>query len=160
VPPEGLTHHIRDAIEIAGAERIGHGVDIVYEKAPLELIQEMRAKNVAVEINLTSNDFILGVKGEAHPVTIYARYGVPLVISTDDAGVSRNNLTGEYVLLASRYRFSYDDIKRSVYNSIEYSFMNKEEKARNRKRLDDRYLKFESDVAKFTAGTDSGIIHR
>lgn len=31
VPPEDLRFHIREAIEIAGAERIGHGVDIMYE---------------------------------------------------------------------------------------------------------------------------------
>ena len=63
VPPEGLRHHIREAVEIAGAMRIGHGVDIAYEHDSTGLLRLMREKKVAVEINLTSNEFILGVKG-------------------------------------------------------------------------------------------------
>ena len=31
VPPADLRSHIRQAVEIAGAERIGHGVDVVGE---------------------------------------------------------------------------------------------------------------------------------
>ena len=91
VRPEELTFHIRDAIQIAGARRIGHGVDIMHEANSLELLQEMKNKRIAVEINLTSNEFILGVSGAAHPVTIYLRHGVPLVISTD--AVSYTHLT-------------------------------------------------------------------
>ena len=156
VPPEELTHHIRDAIEIAGAERIGHGVDIVYEQSAPGLLRKMRDNHIAVEINLTSNEFILGVRDEAHPVTIYNRFGVPVVLSSDDSGVSRNTLTGEYVLLACRYRFSYDDIKKAVYNSIEYSFMSAQDKEKNRKTLDARYLKFEADMARFQKEMDRG----
>ena len=31
VPPEGLRFHIRQAVELGHAERIGHGVDVMYE---------------------------------------------------------------------------------------------------------------------------------
>ncbi len=34
-PPNDLRFHIRAAVEIAGAERIGHGVDIEYERDPI-----------------------------------------------------------------------------------------------------------------------------
>jgi adenosine deaminase/adenosine deaminase CECR1 len=115
----------------------------------------MAEKNIAVEINVTSNDFILGVKGESHPVIIYAKYGVPIVVSTDDAGVSRNNLSNEFALLAVRYKFSYGDIKRFVYNSIEYSFLSNEEKEKNRKILDVKYQIFEADIANFVAKMNS-----
>ena len=63
VPPEGLRFHVRDSIEIAGAERIGHGVDALNETNAAELLNEMAKKNVMVEICLTSNDVILGVRG-------------------------------------------------------------------------------------------------
>ena len=36
VPPEGLSFHIRSAIEQGHAERIGHGVDLIYEDQPYE----------------------------------------------------------------------------------------------------------------------------
>ena len=99
VPPEGLQSHIREAVEIAGASRIGHGMDVAYERDASGLLRLMREKKVAVEINLTSNEFILGVKGEAHPLMLYRHAGVPFVISTDDEGVSRNNLSGRVCAL-------------------------------------------------------------
>jgi adenosine deaminase len=62
VPPEGLTFHIRSAVEEGHAERIGHGVDLAYEDDPYGLLKEMAARRVMVEINLTSNDVILNIK--------------------------------------------------------------------------------------------------
>ena len=41
VPPEGLRFHIREAVDVAGAERIGHGVDILYETDSRELLERM-----------------------------------------------------------------------------------------------------------------------
>lgn len=147
VPPEGLRSHIHDAVLVAGANRIGHGVDIAHETNALALLQTMRQRQVAVEVNLTSNAFILGVKNEAHPVKLYARYGVPFVISTDDAGVSRNNLSGEYLLYVSRYKPSYDQLKQVVYNSIRYSFLNAADQRDATRLLDQRFAEFEAQIA-------------
>src|SRR5437762_7232026 len=66
VPPDGLTFHIRQAIELGHAERIGHGVDVMHEDRPFDLLKEMAQKRVAVEICLTSNDLILGIRGREH----------------------------------------------------------------------------------------------
>jgi adenosine deaminase len=65
VPPEGLCCHIRLAVEEAGTDRVGHGVDVMYKDHPYELLKTMADKGVLVEINLTSNDLILGVSGKA-----------------------------------------------------------------------------------------------
>ncbi|MEI6206623.1 MAG: hypothetical protein WCP20_07570 [Desulfuromonadales bacterium] len=148
VPPEALKFHIHDAVEVAGAKRIGHGVDISHESGAFELLDSMKAKMIAVEVNITSNEFILGVKNEAHPVNLYRRYGVPIVISTDDPGVSRNNLSGEYVLFVSRYKPSYQELKDIVFNSIRYSFLRDAEKARELNELDRRFERFEALVEK------------
>jgi adenosine deaminase/adenosine deaminase CECR1 len=147
VPPEGLKFHIAEAIEVAGAKRIGHGMDIAHERQPLVLLKKMREKNIPVEVNLTSNEFILGVTGQAHPVNIYRKYGVPFVLSSDDTGVSRNTLSNEYVLFASRYKTSYAEVKKLSYDSIRYSFLQDADKQRLLKQLDSRFAKFESDVA-------------
>ena len=147
VPPEYLLSHIRSAVEIAGAERIGHGVDISFEREPQQLIRNLKKKNVAIEINLTSNAFILGVKGPDHPVTLYLQHGVPVVISSDDVGVSRNNLSNEYFQFSSRYKPSYDQLKKIVYNSIRYSFLKEDEKRKHVALLDQKFLKFESEIA-------------
>jgi len=123
VPPEDLTHHIRDAVEIAGARRIGHGVDLRHESGAPGLLSEMAAKKVLVEINLTSNDLILGVRGEDHPFPDYRAAGVPVALSTDDEGVSRIDLTHEFVRAVQTYRLSYADLKTLSRNSLEYSFL-------------------------------------
>ncbi|MGC2163971.1 MAG: adenosine deaminase [Silvibacterium sp.] len=123
VPPAGLTFHIRDAVEQGQAERIGHGVDIMYETHPYQLLREMADKHIMVEINFTSNDVILNVKGKDHPFMIYRKYGVPVALSTDDAGVSRIDLTHEYVRAADTYPLSYFDFKKMVRTSLEHAFL-------------------------------------
>lgn len=123
VPSSGLQSHIRDAVEIAGAERIGHGVDILWEKDPIRLLNEMAQRRVAVEINLTSNAQILGVSGSAHPLNLYRRAHVPVVLSTDDEGVSRSNLTLDYLKALSTTNLSYADLKTLSRNSLTYAFI-------------------------------------
>ncbi len=123
VPPAGLRFHIREAIEPGHAERIGHGVDIMYETGSLELLHQMREKHIAVEVNLTSNDLILGVKGNDHPFPIFRKFGVPVVISTDDEGVNRSHLTQEYLRAVLTYGLTYPELKQIVRNSLEYSFL-------------------------------------
>lgn len=155
VAPEHLQDHIRDALQIAGAERIGHGVDIMHEARADQLLAELKKRNVAVEINLSSNSFILGIPAQAHPVTMYMRHQVPIVISSDDPGVSRNNISHEYMLFASRYQPTYDSLKKTVYNSIRYSFLSPQDKAKQLNLLDQRFLQFEAAAAKLAQSVQS-----
>jgi hypothetical protein len=123
VPPEGLRFHVREAVELGRAERIGHGVDVMYETGAEDLLNRMKQRHVLVEINLTSNDLILGVRGADHPLPVYRKRGVPVVFSTDDEGVSRGHLTAEYLRAVQTYDLSYADLKEMVRNSLEYSFL-------------------------------------
>jgi adenosine deaminase len=147
VPPEDLKYHIDQALNVAGAQRIGHGIDLAHETNAIGIMKTMKAKDIPVEINLTSNAFIEGVQGENHPITLYRKYGVPYVISTDDAGVTRHNLANEYVLFASRYKPTYAEIKKASYNGIRYSFLPEADKARLTHQLDARYARFEANIA-------------
>ncbi len=122
VPPDGLCCHIRLAVE-AGAERIGHGVDVMFEDRPHELLKEMAAKHIMVEINLTSNEMILGVVGDHHPLLMYRQFGVPVALSTDDEGVSRIDLTNEYVRAVETYGFKYADLKKMARTGLEHAFL-------------------------------------
>lgn len=123
VPPQALTHHIRDSVEIAGANRIGHGVDIAYETDAPALLARMAKDRIAVEINLTSNDTILGVKGARHPLALYRAAGVPVVLSTDDEGVSRSDMTNEYLRGVTEQGLRYADLKGMARAGIEYAFL-------------------------------------
>ncbi|MGA8269617.1 MAG: hypothetical protein WB787_17795 [Candidatus Acidiferrales bacterium] len=123
VPPEGLCCHVRLAVEQAHAERIGHGAEIMYENQPYILMKEMAGLHVMVEINLTSNDMILGMSGRDHPLPEYRRAGVPVALSTDDEGVSRIDLTHEFVRAVTTYGFHYLDLQQMVRTSLEHSFL-------------------------------------
>ena len=123
VPPEGLCCHIRQAVEVAHAERIGHGVDVMYETQPHKLLKEMAARHVMVEVNLTSNDVILGVSGKDHPFPIYRQFHVPVAFSTDDEGVSRIDMTHEYVRAVQEFGLTYADLKHLVRTGLEHSFL-------------------------------------
>ena len=123
VPPEDLLFHIGEAVQVAGARRIGHGVDLAYERDAQQLLQLMARKQVAVEINLSSNDLILGVRGARHPVQAYLRAGVPIVLSTDDPGIARITLTHEFARAVGEQALDYLTLKTAVRNSLEFAFV-------------------------------------
>jgi adenosine deaminase len=123
VPPEGLRFHIRQAVELGDAERIGHGVDVMVEDRPRDLLTELAARHIMVEINLSSNEGILGVEGDAHPFPVYRAVHVPVALSTDDEGVSRIDLTHEYVRAAIDYGLTYRDLKQLARTGMEHDFL-------------------------------------
>ena len=96
----------------------------MYEDRPYELLQEMAARHIMVEINLTSNDVILNVKGADHPAALLHEGACAgRALSTDDEGVSRIDLTHEYVRAALTYPLTYADLKQMARNSVTYSFL-------------------------------------
>jgi adenosine deaminase len=123
VPPEGLGFHIRESVEKGHAERIGHGVAVMNENRATQLLQELAKRNVLVEICLTSNDVILGVRGKDHPLATYRKYGVPVALASDDEGVSRSDMTHEYLRAVQDQRLSYSDLKQMARASLEHSFL-------------------------------------
>ena len=123
VPPEGLTFHIRDSVTTAQANRIGHGVDIMHEKAAVSLMRQMARDKVMVEICLSSNDSILGVSGPRHPLATYLKYGVPVALATDDEGVSRSEISREYLRGVQDQGLGYLQLKMMARNSLQYSFI-------------------------------------
>jgi adenosine deaminase len=123
VPPDGLRFHIRQAVEIGHAERIGHGVDVMYEDDAPGLLKELAQKHIMVEINLTSNEGILGISGPNHPLPFYRKAHVPVALSTDDEGVSRIDLTHEYVKAAMDFPLTYADLKQMARTGMEHNFL-------------------------------------
>ncbi|WP_133129402.1 adenosine deaminase family protein [Legionella yabuuchiae] len=123
VKHEDLRFHIHDAIFIGQAERIGHGVDITYENNAKDLVKYMAKKSVPVEINLTSNQKILDIYGKSHPLNLYLHHQVPVVLSTDDEGILRTNLTREYVKAVIDHGLNYPTLKTITRNALTYSFL-------------------------------------
>jgi adenosine deaminase len=122
-------------------------VPVALHAGELWLLAEMRARSVVVEINLSSNDIILGVRGKDHPLPTYLAAGVPVVLSTDDAGVSRINLTNEYLRAARDYGLSYRTLKAIARNALTYSFLDEGQRRDELARFDRSSVEFERSVA-------------
>lgn len=122
VPPEDLRDHIAQALD-AGAQRIGHGTGIAFEDRAEDTMARMAKQGIAVEINLTSNAVILGVKGAHHPLNLYRAHGVPVVLSTDDQGVLRSDMTNEYVRAVHEQGLGYADLKTIARAGLHYAFL-------------------------------------
>ncbi len=123
VPPNGMRSHIRESIEVGKAERIGHGVDVMYEEHPHELLATMARRNIMVEICLTSNEEILGIQGRQHPLAMYLKAGVPVALATDDEGVSRSDMTSEYERAVLDQGLDYATLKKMARTSLEHAFL-------------------------------------
>ena len=66
---------------------------------------------------------ILGITGNRHPFQYYRAAHVPVALSTDDQGVSRIDLTHEYVRAANDYHLSYEDLKQLARTGMEHNFL-------------------------------------
>ena len=122
VPPEDFKDHIEHALD-AGAKRIGHGTGIAFEDHAEDTMARMARDGIAVEINLTSNAVILGVKGADHPLNLYRAHGVPVVLCTDDQGVLRSDMTNEYVRAVREQGLGYRDLKTVARAALHYAFL-------------------------------------
>jgi adenosine deaminase len=134
---------MRESVRLGHASRIGHGAGVMYENDALALLREMASKKVLVEIALSSSDLILGVKGSRHPLRTYLKYGVPVALVTDDAGVSRSTMTLEYRKAVEEQGLDYRTLKRIARNSIDYCFAEPPVKARLKADLEAAFQAFE-----------------
>jgi adenosine deaminase len=140
VTPKDMTFHIRDAVQVGMASRIGHGVDITYEKNSDSLLAMLKKRGIAIEINLESNEVILQQDPSTHPIKKIKEAGIPICIGSDDEGVLRTNLANQYVLLVKYLpEITYDEVKSFSKNAIQYSFLAESEKETL---LNDLQLKF------------------
>lgn len=143
VPPEHMRYHIAEAVRVARAERIGHGVAIAHEDDAHGLLQEMAERRVLVEIALSSNDVILGIRGRQHPLRLYMDYGVPVTLTTDDEAVLRSDLSLEYHRAVEEHALSYAELKAMARNSIVHAFADAATRERLLQQLEHDFREFE-----------------
>jgi adenosine deaminase len=125
VAPRTISHHVTNAVRIAGARRIGHGVALPLETDAEAVAREMAAKGVLIEVNPVSNAVILELAPEDHPYAWFRKVGIPVALSTDDSGISRHELWGDYAF-AVRNGATYGDLKTAARNAIAFSFLSGE----------------------------------
>ena len=118
---------IREAIELLGAERIGHGIaaindlelmDLLAEKKiPLEICPGSNIRTGALARQLERNE----AKIKDHPLPKLLRHGIPVVLSTDDPAMFHTTLRAEYEN-AARMGLSEKESASLVDASFEHAF--------------------------------------
>lgn len=138
VTARDLAFHIAQAVDLAGADRIGHGVDLVHESGHQGLAARMRGRHVLIEAPLISHDQILRVGGDRHPLHTYLAAGVPLALATDDPGVSRSSLTDVFRLGVTDQHLGVEELRTAARASLDHAFV----EGANLWREQDRYDTF------------------
>ncbi len=104
VPSPSASRTVRDAVELFGAERIGHGLHVVHDSDAMDWLRERR---IPLEICPTSNWLTESVPSVIeHPIRRLFDHGVAVTVSTDDPGVFNLTLTSEYEKLTQAFGFT------------------------------------------------------
>lgn len=112
---------VMDAIEVLGADRIGHGVQIYRDE---KVMQAVRDRGIVLELCPTSNMLTNAIPDLAkHPLKRFFNYGILTTINTDDPGIFNTNLNREYRIAREVIGMSLEDIERCAQTAAEYSFI-------------------------------------
>jgi adenosine deaminase len=125
IAPEAMLNpsHIRDSIVIGHAERIGHGLDVLYERDPEGLLRMMAQRHILVEDPIYIHELIgPGVIG-GDVLPIYLRAHVPVSLATDDEGGARSDLTQTFTRAVVGYHIGYIGLKQMVRASLQHAFL-------------------------------------
>jgi aminodeoxyfutalosine deaminase len=118
---------IREALSI-GSERIGHALSAIQDES---LLEELKARNIALELNPTSN-VRTGVCSSfaEHPLRRYFDAGLLVTLNSDDPAFFGSDVANEYLLAHTEQGFTRDELQRLAANSIRASFLPETEKAK------------------------------
>jgi len=124
----GGPEKIREAVEILGVERIGHGIAAIHDpplmdllaerKIPLEICPASNIKTAALARQLRRENVTM----EDHPLPKLLRHGIPIVLSTDDPAMFHTTLNEEYAN-AARMGLREDEVNRIVEMGFQYAFL-------------------------------------
>ena len=123
----GGPEKIREAIELLGVERIGHGIaafkdptlmDLLAErKIPLEICPQSNLRTGALGRQLACDDAQI----EHHPLPKLFRHGIPVVLSTDDPALFDTTLRSEYAN-AARMGLQECELEQICEMGFEHAF--------------------------------------
>jgi adenosine deaminase CECR1 len=131
---------VRDTL-LLGATRIGHGVNLITDPDTMLLMRN--GKNL-VEINLISNRLLEYTPDlTKHPFPEYLRFGIPVCLNTDDAGVWDSDIVDEYYTAVKTFNLTWPEIMRMGRDSLAYSFAQSDVKEQMLRDYDAAVRKFE-----------------
>jgi aminodeoxyfutalosine deaminase len=131
----GGPKEIREAVELLGVERIGHGIGAIHDPALMDLLA---ARRIVLEVcpvsNLRTGALARQLRAGAralrqHPLPQLLRHGIPVVLSTDDPSMFHTSLREEY-FHAQEMGLNEKELADLVLNSFAFSFLSSEDRNR------------------------------
>ena len=120
---------VRDAVELLGAERIGHGVSAILDPSVMDLLKERR---IPLEVCPSSNLFTAHYASTLrnHPIGAFFERGLFVTVNTDDPTIFGVDLVDEYLGLVGEGVFDVEQTLRLLYNGVYATFLPREEQDR------------------------------
>ena len=127
---------IWEAIQICGAERLGHGVRIIDDidfsgdKPKLgPLASYVRDRRIPLELCPTSNLQTGAAKTYSeHPIGILAKLRFRVTLNTDNRLMSRTSMSNEMSECVKSFGWKFTDLQRVTVNALKSSFIPFEER--------------------------------
>jgi len=123
----GGPEKIREAVELLGVERIGHGIAAIHDPSLMDLLADRR---IPLEICPGSN-ILTGALArqlsrpaasiKSHPLPQLLRHGIPVTLSTDDPTMFHTDLATEY-RNAHRMGLSESELTSLLQASFTHAF--------------------------------------
>ncbi|MFZ9596117.1 MAG: adenosine deaminase [Bdellovibrionia bacterium] len=113
--------NVWEALELLGAERIGHGIQSFQD--PL-LIEELKTRKICLEMCPTSNWLTQAVPSlKAHPLPLALRAQVPVCINTDDPSIFGVSLPHEIQVAREEIGLTQAEVEECQQNASHHSFL-------------------------------------
>ncbi|MEA2062868.1 MAG: adenosine deaminase [Gemmatimonadota bacterium] len=124
----GGADSVWEALDVLGAERIGHGIASAGDTALMKRLADCR---VALDVCPTSNlrTRVVGSIRE-HPLPILIESGVPVTLGSDDPGFFGAWLADEIELCVSNWSWDEQRVLDLMCSGARHSFLEPEEKGR------------------------------
>lgn len=112
---------VMDAVDVLGATRIGHGVQIYRDPKIMETVRE---RGIVLELCPTSNMLTNAVPDlRQHPLKKFLDFGLRATINTDDPGIFNTNMNREYRIAREQIGMSPEDLDKCAQIAAEGSFI-------------------------------------
>lgn len=116
----GGPESVRDAVEVLGVQRVGHGVRAVEDA---DLLVQLAARNITLEVCPTSNLRTGVVPGyAAHPLPALLRAGIAVTLGADDPAYFQTDLTRELRLAVEQWGLDADAVDEFAAAGLRAAF--------------------------------------
>ena len=127
-PDPKAGQYIMDSIEILGAQRIGHGVQVIHHP---DVMNVLIKNDIPLEICPYSNYLTQAFKThKEHPLRKLFDHGVPVTLNCDDPGIFASVLSDDYLIAQSEQNFSLANFKKCNQTAYKHSFISESEKSK------------------------------